>query len=127
MYVNMGCDGSGSAASHILFASNNSRRNPYTTTTHSAFVVAHVAADIWLLSAMKTVYTLYRYVRCVFAKSGSSARHRLLHARTVEEYMKWAEHIDKEEGLDKWRCVCHVGLYQGGGSTVVGLTGAFNV
>lgn len=30
---------------------------------------------------------------------------RLLHARTIEEYMKWAERIDREEGLDKWRCV----------------------
>lgn len=35
---------------------------------YSAFVVAHVAADIWLLSAMKTVHTLYRYIRwCVRA------------------------------------------------------------
>lgn len=36
---------------------------------YTAFIVVNVAVDIWLLSAMKTVHTLYRYVRwCVRAR-----------------------------------------------------------
>lgn len=32
-------------------------------TCYSIFVMFHVAADVWALSAMKTVYTIYRWIR----------------------------------------------------------------
>lgn len=57
---------------------------------------------------LRTAISLHPHIltpHSVFTKWTSSTRQRLVHARNVEQWRKYAERIDREEGLDKWRCV----------------------
>ncbi len=60
--------------------------------------------DVWALSAMKTCYTIYRFLQtCLMPTAAASTRHRLLSSRNLAEYQALARQVDTEDGLVAWR------------------------
>jgi hypothetical protein len=73
-------------------------------TVFCVFTVLHILVDVWMISVLKTCYTVYRVLwGFLLPKAADSTRHRLLTAKDRREFEVLAEQVDKEDGASAWR------------------------
>ena len=73
-------------------------------TVFCVFTVLHILVDVWMISVLKTCYTVYRVLwGLLLPKAAASTRHRLLTAKDRKEFEALAKKVDAEDGALDWR------------------------
>lgn len=73
-------------------------------TVFCVFTVLHVLVDVWMISVLKSCYTVYRVLwGLLLPKAAASTRHRLLTAKDRKEFDALANQVDAEDGVLDWR------------------------